>query len=71
MENEYIKGWGIKIGTFTPEQYRNGEAKKVKEQKIKEYGNKYEYTNMKIFKKNGKEFFDYYLCTADDVRITF
>lgn len=69
MHNEYVKGLGIKIGTFTPEQYHNGEAEKCRKLKVKEYDNKYEYTNMKPFRRGGKEFFEYYICTADDVQI--
>ena len=69
MKNEYIKGWGIKLGTFSPAQYHSGEADKVRDEKIKEFNDEYRYTNMRRFRKGGKEFCEYYLCTADDVRI--
>ena len=69
MDSGYVKGWGILIGTFTPAQYHSGEANRARDEKIKEFNNKYEYTNMRVFRRGGQEFFNYYICTADDVRI--
>lgn len=69
MASGYVKGWGILIGVFSPAQYHSGEANRARDEKIKEFNNEYRYTNMRRFRKGGQEFFEYYLCTPEDVKI--
>lgn len=66
MEEQYTKGLGVYVGTFTPEQYRAGEVRKALDSKIAEHNNKYIYTKFIERKKNGKVSLDYYICNAED-----
>lgn len=68
MNNIYIKGWGIPIGTFDEIDLITKVDKKVLEKYQKEYP-QYKYTNTKIIKENNIKKLAIYICSIEDMKI--
>ena len=70
MNNVYIKGLGIPVGTFDEKDLKNGGDKKEVEKYMKEYP-EYGYVNTKIIKEHGIRKLAVYICSANDFKIMF
>ena len=70
MNNIYIKGLGICIGTFDENDLKNKIDKKVLEKYQKEYP-QYKYTNTKIIKEHGIRKLAIYICNVEDFKLDF
>ena len=70
MNNMYVKGWGIPIGTFDENDLKNKKDKLALEKYQKEYP-QYKYTNTKIIKENNTRKIAIFICNVNDMKITF
>ena len=68
MNNIYIKGLGIPIGTFDEDELKKGIDKEVLKRYQEEYP-EYQYTNTKIVKIHGIRKLAIYICNANDFKI--
>lgn len=68
MNNVYIKGWGIHIGTFDKEELKKGIDEEVLKRYQEEYP-QYKYTNTKIVKINNIRKIAIYVCNVNDFKI--
>lgn len=68
MNNLYIKGLGICIGTFDESDLKSGKDKEVLKQYQEEYP-QYKYTNTAIIKENNIRKLVIYICNVEDFKI--